>query len=76
MMIFLFSLKAFSSNNMDTMAIPDTDLLYLITNTKVNLSFYDVAEINQAYNCVGGEFSHTVYISIYLLNINLFGIRL
>jgi hypothetical protein len=40
------------------MSIPDTDLLYMITNTKVNLSYYDVSEINKAYNCIDGKLSN------------------
>jgi hypothetical protein len=38
------------------MALPDPDLTYLITNSKYDLSFYDIAEINKVYNCPTGEF--------------------
>jgi hypothetical protein len=37
------------------MTIPDKDLTYMITNTKVNYSYYDLAEINNAYSCPTGE---------------------
>ncbi|XP_078335133.1 uncharacterized protein LOC111132277 isoform X2 [Crassostrea virginica] len=49
--ILQYHLTAFTSNGKDTMSIPDQDLEYLISNSKHFLSYYDIAEINEAYNC-------------------------
>lgn len=35
------------------MTIPDKSLEYLISNKKVELSLYDIGEINSAYKCTG-----------------------
>ncbi|XP_061190086.1 uncharacterized protein LOC133197926 [Saccostrea echinata] len=49
--ILQYHLHTGSANFKPTMSIIDEDLGYLITNSKYTLSFYDIAEINQAYNC-------------------------
>ncbi|XP_061165725.1 neurogenic locus notch homolog protein 1-like [Saccostrea echinata] len=51
MSILQYHLTAFSTNNKNTMTIPDKDLEYLISNPKYMFSFYDMAEVNKAYKC-------------------------
>lgn len=38
------------------MTIPDQNLEFLISESKYDLSFYDMAEVNKEYGCPSGEF--------------------
>lgn len=49
-------LQAFTSNGKATMTIPDQNLEFLISESKYDLSFYDMAEVNKEYGCPSGEF--------------------
>uniref|UniRef100_K1QJ16 Zinc metalloproteinase nas-15 n=1 Tax=Magallana gigas TaxID=29159 RepID=K1QJ16_MAGGI len=44
-------LDAFTSNGKATMTIPDQNLEFLISESKYDLSFYDMAEVNKEYGC-------------------------
>ncbi|XP_061183357.1 uncharacterized protein LOC133191626 [Saccostrea echinata] len=52
--VMQYSLLAFSTDyygGAKTMTLPDTELEYLTTSGGKTLSIYDIAEINQAYQC-------------------------
>jgi hypothetical protein len=59
-------LKTFTSNGKATMTIPDTDLTYLITNSKYVLSYYDMAEVNKIYNCPTGKLAEMLTVFVWL----------
>ncbi|XP_052694542.1 uncharacterized protein LOC128172873 isoform X2 [Crassostrea angulata] len=49
--ILQYHLTAFTSNGKATMTIPDQNLEFLISESKYDLSFYDMAEVNKEYGC-------------------------
>lgn len=49
--ILQYHLTAFTSNGKPTMTIPDQNLEFLISESKYDLSFYDMAEVNKEYSC-------------------------
>lgn len=50
-------MKSFAKQSgLRTMSISDTDLEYLVSNNKEDLSFYDKYRVNQYYECTGEIF--------------------
>lgn len=50
-------MKSFAKQSgLRTMSISDTDLEYLVSNNKEDLSFYDKYRVNRYYECTGEIF--------------------